>query len=175
MQSHLIQRVKGDRQQTGAITVVDARSAGRFRGEDPEPRAGLKSGHIPHSISLPFTELLETDPVTGVTHLKKPPMLLQVFLQCGLIDSNVGLQLDRPIITTCGSGVTASVLALGLHELGFLNVAVYDGSWTEWVCHATVFVLAPICCSCNFTFGYCVFLQAQTPDVPIHTSKMKES
>lgn len=112
----------------GGTVVVDARSSGRFSGKDPEPRPGLSSGHIPHSINLPFGELLTKDPVTGATHLKNKEALLKVFQQVGVPTTDTKV----PIITTCGSGVTASVIALALHECGYSNVAVYDGSWTEW-------------------------------------------
>lgn len=103
---------------SGAAQVVDARSAGRFRGEAPEPRASLRSGHMPGALNLPFNEVVNADGT-----LKSARELAAVF---GHID------LTRPIVTSCGSGVTASVLALALGRLGRLDVAVYDGSWTEW-------------------------------------------
>jgi thiosulfate/3-mercaptopyruvate sulfurtransferase len=106
--------------QTGA-PIVDARSAGRFRGDDPEPRPGLRSGHIPGSRNLPYTALL--DPHDG--KLLDVQRLRQVFQ-----DANVDL--DSPIICTCGSGVTACVIRLALARLGASSARVYDGSWTEW-------------------------------------------
>jgi thiosulfate/3-mercaptopyruvate sulfurtransferase len=101
--------------------VVDARGAGRFEGRDPEPRAGLRAGHIPGSRNLPFTEMF--DPATQT--LRDAATLKTRF-------AAAGVDLDKPVITTCGSGVTAAVLALGLHRLGHRDVAVYDGSWSEW-------------------------------------------
>ncbi|TAJ73170.1 MAG: 3-mercaptopyruvate sulfurtransferase [Phenylobacterium sp.] len=103
---------------TGSAQVVDARSAGRFRGETPEPRASLRSGHMPGALNLPFDRVVNPDGT-----LKSTDELGAVFAH---------VDLGRPIVTTCGSGVTASVLALALARLGRLDVAVYDGSWTEW-------------------------------------------
>jgi len=100
--------------------VVDARSRGRFAGTEPEIRAGLRSGHMPGAKNLPFTELLGTD----ATLL--PPDRIEAGFRAAGIDP------DRPIVTSCGSGVTACVLALGLHMIGHPDTAVYDGSWTEW-------------------------------------------
>ncbi|HKV45588.1 MAG TPA: 3-mercaptopyruvate sulfurtransferase [bacterium] len=100
--------------------VVDARSSGRFVGTEPEPRPGVRSGHIPGSFNLPYERLFGPD---GALLSKD-----------GLRDmlGAIGLDLDRPVITSCGSGVTAAVLAFGLYLLGRDHVAVYDGSWTEW-------------------------------------------
>jgi thiosulfate/3-mercaptopyruvate sulfurtransferase len=100
--------------------VVDARSAGRFAGTEPEPRPGLRGGHIPGSRSLPYDRLFRPDGT-----LLPPDALRKAF-------ESAGVALDRPIVTTCGSGVTACVLALGLDVAGRPDVAVYDGSWTEW-------------------------------------------
>jgi len=99
--------------------VIDARTAGRFAGTDPEPRAGLRSGHIPGSVCLPYLELIEADGT-----LAPQDALRRRFAEVG-ID-------ERPIATTCGSGVTACTLALALYDIGRSDVAVYDGSWTEW-------------------------------------------
>jgi thiosulfate/3-mercaptopyruvate sulfurtransferase len=99
--------------------VVDARSAGRFAGTAPEPRAGLSSGHMPGSISLPFTELVEDG------RLKDADQLREIFLA-----KNIAI--ERPITTTCGSGVTAAVIALGLEIAGAGEVGLYDGSWAEY-------------------------------------------
>ena len=100
--------------------VLDARSRGRFTGTEPEPRAGLRSGHIPGSLNLPYEQLYQADGT-----LLGPHALRRQF-------EAAGLDLGKPIVTSCGSGVTASVLALGLAVLGRADVAVYDGSWTEW-------------------------------------------
>jgi thiosulfate/3-mercaptopyruvate sulfurtransferase len=105
---------------TGLEQVVDARSAGRFAGTEPEPRPGLRGGHIPGSLSLPYDRLFRQDGT-----LLPRDDLRRVF-EAARVD------LDRPIVTTCGSGVTACVLALGLDLVGRPDVAVYDGSWTEW-------------------------------------------
>jgi thiosulfate/3-mercaptopyruvate sulfurtransferase len=103
------------------VQLGDARGEGRFRGIEPEPRAGLRGGHIPGSCNLPFTELI--DPETG---LYFPPEELRRRV------AQSGLELDRPVITLCGSGVTACSLALALELAGAAEVAVYDGSWAEW-------------------------------------------
>jgi thiosulfate/3-mercaptopyruvate sulfurtransferase len=106
---------------TAAEQVLDARAAGRFLGTEPEPRPGLRPGHIPGSLSLPYAELI--DPATKT--MRPTAALASKF-------ADAGIDLDRPVVTTCGSGVTACVLALGLHLLGHDRVAVYDGSWSEW-------------------------------------------
>jgi thiosulfate/3-mercaptopyruvate sulfurtransferase len=100
--------------------LVDARSAGRFRGEAPEPRADLRSGHMPGACNVAWNALVSAD-----GRLKSRDELQSVF-EAG------GVDLVRPIVTTCGSGVTAALLALGLARLGREDVAVYDGSWSEW-------------------------------------------
>jgi thiosulfate/3-mercaptopyruvate sulfurtransferase len=100
--------------------VVDARSRGRFTAAEPEVRPGLRGGHIPGSRSLPYDQLFGPDGA-----LRPPGELRQAF-------EGAGLDLTRPIVATCGSGVSAAVLALGLHVIGRSDVAVYDGSWTEW-------------------------------------------
>jgi thiosulfate/3-mercaptopyruvate sulfurtransferase len=101
--------------------VLDARSAGRFDGSEPELRPGLRGGHIPGSLNLPYTDLLEP---SGRTVLPADALRRRF--------RDAGVDPDRPMATTCGSGVTACVLALGLYLLGHKEVAVYDGSWTEW-------------------------------------------
>ncbi len=103
-----------------AEQVIDARGAGRFEGRDPEIRPGLKSGHIPGSINLPYTDLLTPDAT-----------LLPVAEIAKHFES-AGLKPGAQVVTSCGSGVTACVLALGLKQIGHEPVAVYDGSWTEW-------------------------------------------
>ena len=100
--------------------ILDARASARFRGEAPEPREGLRSGHIPSSFNLPYGDLLNKDGT-----LKQASELELLF-------KNAGIDLKRPIATTCGSGVTASILSLALAVLGHRHVAVYDGSWSEW-------------------------------------------
>jgi thiosulfate/3-mercaptopyruvate sulfurtransferase len=99
--------------------IADARSAERFLGTAPEPRAGLRGGHIPGSASVPVTTLVENGRLRPVGELRK------------LFDQ-AGLDLSRPIVTSCGSGVTAATLALALGMAGAEDVAVYDGSWSEW-------------------------------------------
>jgi thiosulfate/3-mercaptopyruvate sulfurtransferase len=105
---------------TGAAQVIDARSRGRFAGTEPEPRPGLRGGHIPGSLNLPYDELYRPDGT-----LLSPDELRAAF-------AKAGLDATRPVITSCGSGVTASVLALALYRLGREDVAVYDGSWSDW-------------------------------------------
>lgn len=104
----------------GGATVVDARTAGRFHGTEPEPRPSLRGGHIPGSMNLPFRTLLAEDGTM------LPPAALQQRY------ADAGVDTHRPVVALCGSGITAAVLALGLHRIGKTDVAVYDGSWAEW-------------------------------------------
>ena len=104
---------------TKAAQLVDARPADRFRGEAPEPRPGLKSGHMPGSFNVPFGEVV----ASGA--LKSESDLRAAF-------QKAGVDLDRPIITSCGSGVSAAILALALQSIGKPIEALYDGSWAEW-------------------------------------------
>ena len=104
----------------GEAEIIDARAAGRFRGEVPEPRPGLRSGHIPGSKNVPFSTLLNADGT-----MKSVPDLRAVF-------EAAGVNLAKPAITSCGSGVTAAVLSLALERIGHRNHALYDGSWAEW-------------------------------------------
>jgi len=101
--------------------VIDARSPGRFHAREPEPRQGLRGGHIPGSVNVPFGEM--TDPATGAM---LPAAAIAARFKAA------GVDLNKPIVTSCGSGVSACALALGLHLVGAKQVAVYDGSWTEW-------------------------------------------
>lgn len=105
-----------------AAQVVDARPAPRFHGEVPEPRPGLKQGHIPGSLNVPVGLLSDGG------KLKSPEALRAIFAERGV-------DLGNPIITSCGSGITAVVLALALEQAGAKDVAVYDGSWAEWGAH----------------------------------------
>jgi thiosulfate/3-mercaptopyruvate sulfurtransferase len=105
---------------TRAELVLDARAGGRFTGAVPEPRAGMRSGHIPGSASLPYTELLNADGT-----FRTQDALRARF-------SAAGADGGRPLVTSCGSGVTACILTLGLRLAGLPEGAVYDGSWTEW-------------------------------------------
>ncbi|MDA9190282.1 3-mercaptopyruvate sulfurtransferase [Alphaproteobacteria bacterium] len=101
--------------------ILDARSLARFKGIEPEPRAGLRSGHIPGSCNLPITSFLNIETGKIVSNAE----ILNIL-------ANAGVELDKPIITTCGSGVTATGLALALSLVGVRDVYVYDGSWAEW-------------------------------------------
>ena len=106
---------------SGSHIVVDARSASRFAGEEAEPRPGVRPGHIPGSTNLHYAQILSGDPAV----LKPLPELEALF-------GDVGAVHGQPVVTTCGSGISACLLALALHELGRSPVAVYDGSWAEW-------------------------------------------
>jgi thiosulfate/3-mercaptopyruvate sulfurtransferase len=100
--------------------LVDARARERFAGKAPEPRPGLRSGHIPGAHNLPYGKLLNQDGT-----LKSALELERLF-------ADAGVDLSKPVVTTCGSGITASVLALALAEIGHRKTSVYDGSWSEW-------------------------------------------
>ncbi|MGL5836993.1 MAG: 3-mercaptopyruvate sulfurtransferase [Sphingorhabdus sp.] len=103
-----------------SAVVVDARGVGRFSGEDPEPRADMASGHIPESRNLPYTNLFNADGTW-----KQGKMLRAAF-------DEAGVDLTKPMITTCGSGVTAAAVLFAARLLGKKDVALYDGSWSEW-------------------------------------------
>ena len=105
---------------TGQALVLDARATGRFQAELPEPRAGMRSGHIPGSANLPYGELLAAD------QTMLPPEQLRSRLAQAGVDGN------RPVVTSCGSGVTATIITLAMIQAGYPAGAVYDGSWTEW-------------------------------------------
>lgn len=104
----------------GDAQIVDARPGPRFRGEAPEPRAGLRSGHMPGARNLAWSALVSDDGT-----FESPDAVRAAF-------EGAGVDLTRPVVTTCGSGVTAAVLALGLATLGQDRTPVYDGSWAEW-------------------------------------------
>ncbi len=104
----------------GDHEILDARSTARFRGEAPEPRPGLRPGHIPGAKNVPYTDLLNADMT-----MKAPDELRAVF-------AAAGVDLTKPVITSCGSGVTAAVINLALERIGKTDHALYDGSWTEW-------------------------------------------
>lgn len=99
--------------------IADARSAGRFTGEEPEPRAGMRSGHMPGAINLPSSVFAEKG------RLKDLSSLRQTF-------ADAGIELTKPVVTSCGSGVTAAIITLALHSLGHTDNTLYDGSWSEW-------------------------------------------
>jgi thiosulfate/3-mercaptopyruvate sulfurtransferase len=103
-----------------AAQIVDARSAGRFEGRDADPRPGLRAGHIPGSRNVPYATLLNADGT-----LKGAAELSAVF-------ARAGVEVERPVVASCGSGVTAGIVALALAVLGRPDAAVYDGSWVEW-------------------------------------------
>lgn len=127
-QNHLVRDVTqvSAASKLGDHVIVDARSAARFRGEVPEPREGLRQGHIPGSRNVPYTELLNADKT-----LKDPAACRAVFEQAGV-------DLSKAIITSCGSGVTAAILALALERMGHRQWSLYDGSWAEWGMFPTV-------------------------------------
>jgi thiosulfate/3-mercaptopyruvate sulfurtransferase len=106
--------------ETHAEQIVDARAAARFFGQAPEPRAGLRSGHMPGALSLPSSEV-----VTAEGMLAPRAALEALFIKAGV-------DLDRPVLTSCGSGISAAILSLALARLGRWRTPVYDGSWTEW-------------------------------------------
>lgn len=105
---------------TGNAQLADARSPGRFRAEEPEPRPGTRGGHMPGAFNVHYRTLLNVDGT-----VKSTEEIRDVF-------QNAGIDLSRPVITTCGSGVTAAILTLGLTLLGHNNNSLYDGSWCEW-------------------------------------------
>ncbi len=127
-QNHLVRDVTHVSQASKLrdIQIVDARSAERFRGDAPEPREGLRAGHIPGSLNVPYDSLLSADKT-----MKPLPELRAAF-------EAAGVDLSCPIITTCGSGVTAAILSLALERLGQSQWSLYDGSWAEWGMFPTV-------------------------------------
>jgi thiosulfate/3-mercaptopyruvate sulfurtransferase len=101
------------------VQLVDARSAARFAGEEPEPRPGVRPGHIPGSLNLPHRELVADGRFRPRAELERKV-------------AEAGIDLSRPVTTTCGSGISAAILSLAFETLGRASVPVYDGSWTEW-------------------------------------------
>ncbi|WP_426036371.1 3-mercaptopyruvate sulfurtransferase [Cypionkella sp. TWP1-2-1b2] len=121
-QNHLVKDVTqvAHAAKLGEAEIIDARGAPRFKGEVPEPRPGLRSGHIPGAKNVPYSTLLNPDGT-----MKSPADLRAVF-------EAAGVNLNKPAITSCGSGVTAAILSLALERIGHRNHALYDGSWAEW-------------------------------------------
>ena len=121
-QNHLVKDVTqvSAASKLGDYEIVDARSSGRFAGTEEEPRPGLRGGHIPGSKNVPYVDLLNEDKT-----MKDPAELRAIF-------EAAGVDLSKPAITSCGSGVTACVLALAMERIGKTDWSVYDGSWTEW-------------------------------------------
>jgi thiosulfate/3-mercaptopyruvate sulfurtransferase len=121
-QNHLVKDVTqvAHAAKLGEAEIIDARAAVRYRGEAPEPRPGLRAGHIPGAKNLPFAELLHPDGTL------KPAAALKAAFEAA------GVDLKKPAITSCGSGVTAAILNLALERIGHRNHALYDGSWAEW-------------------------------------------
>ncbi|WP_422032271.1 3-mercaptopyruvate sulfurtransferase [Roseovarius sp.] len=127
-QAHMIKDVTqvSSASKLGDYEILDARSPGRFRGEEPEPREGLRSGHVPGSKNVHYRELMNDDGT-----MKDPDGLRAVL-------EKAGVDLSRPVITTCGSGVTAAIINLALERIGKTDHALYDGSWAEWGAFGTV-------------------------------------
>lgn len=121
-QNHLVKDVTqvSSASKLGGCEIIDARAAPRFRGDVEEPRAGLRAGHIPGAKNVPFGTLLNADGT-----MKAPDVLRDIF-------KAAGVDLSKPAITSCGSGVTAAVLSLAMERFGKTDHALYDGSWTEW-------------------------------------------
>ncbi|PSJ64036.1 3-mercaptopyruvate sulfurtransferase [Pseudaminobacter soli (ex Li et al. 2025)] len=105
--------------ETGASQIADARSPGRFAGVDPEPRPGIRAGHMPSARNVPYSALSQNGELLPLERLKE-------------VLEGAGIDLDKPVVTSCGSGVTAAVITLALESLGHTDNRLYDGSWTEW-------------------------------------------
>lgn len=103
----------------GKVQIADARGPGRFTGEEPEPRPGMRSGHMPGARNVPFSALSDNGKLKPMSELRD------------ILESS-GLDLEQPVVTTCGSGVTAAVITLALQSLGHRDTRIYDGSWSEW-------------------------------------------
>ncbi|MEO0748818.1 MAG: 3-mercaptopyruvate sulfurtransferase [Pseudomonadota bacterium] len=121
-QNHMVKDVTqvSSASKLGDYEILDARAPGRFRGDAPEPREGLRAGHIPNSKNVHYEALLNDDRT-----MKAPDALRAVF-------DTAGADLEKPVITSCGSGVTAAIINLALTRIGKSDHALYDGSWTEW-------------------------------------------
>ena len=121
-QAHLVRDVTqvAAAAKLGDHLILDARAPGRFRGDEPEPRPGLRSGHIPGSVNLHYRRLLRDDGT-----MQPVAELARIFAEAGVVPG-------KPVITSCGSGVTAAILSLGLERIGRRDHALYDGSWAEW-------------------------------------------
>ncbi|TIU50404.1 MAG: 3-mercaptopyruvate sulfurtransferase [Mesorhizobium sp.] len=104
---------------TGASQIADARGAGRFTGSEPEPRVGIRSGHMPGARNIPYSALSENGRLLPKDRLRK-------------VIEDAGIDLSKPVVTSCGSGVTAAVVTLALETVGHTDNRLYDGSWTEW-------------------------------------------
>ncbi|RUX86994.1 sulfurtransferase, partial [Mesorhizobium sp. M7D.F.Ca.US.004.01.2.1] len=104
---------------TRASQIADARGPGRFTGTEPEPRAGIRSGHMPGARNLPYSALSENGELLSKDRLRK-------------VIEDAGIDLSKPVVTSCGSGITAAVVTLALETLGHTDNRLYDGSWTEW-------------------------------------------
>jgi thiosulfate/3-mercaptopyruvate sulfurtransferase len=105
--------------EAGSAQILDARAAARFSGMAAEPRPGLRSGHIPGSLNLPWRDVVQSGEIKPVGEIKT-------------LMAQAGVDVERPVITSCGSGVTAAILVLALASVGKSDVALYDGSWAEW-------------------------------------------
>ena len=105
--------------ETKESQIADARGPGRFTGSEPEPRAGIRSGHMPGARNLPYSALSENGNLLPKDRLRK-------------VIEDAGIDLSKPVVTSCGSGVTAAVITLALESLGHTQNRLYDGSWTEW-------------------------------------------
>jgi thiosulfate/3-mercaptopyruvate sulfurtransferase len=116
---------------SGAGTVLDARSAERFAGKAPDPRPGVRPGHMPGAANMPFANLLDGG------GLKSPQELSAIFTDAGITP-------ETPVVTSCGSGVTAAVLSLALEVIGSRAHALYDGSWSEWGAETNDNALFPV-------------------------------
>lgn len=127
-QNHLVRDVTqvAHASKLGSPQIVDARAAARFRGEAPEPREGLRAGHIPKSRNVPYAMLLNDD------------QTMKTVDETRALFEAAGVDLAKPIVTSCGSGVTAAVLALALERMGHSDWSLYDGSWAEWGMFPTV-------------------------------------
>jgi thiosulfate/3-mercaptopyruvate sulfurtransferase len=105
--------------ETKESQIADARGAGRFTGAEPEPRAGVRSGHMPGARNLPYSALSQDGALLSKDQLRKAV-------------EDAGIDLSKPVVTSCGSGITAAVITLALESLGHTDNRLYDGSWTEW-------------------------------------------